>query len=170
MIVKKCLLCGKEFKCRGKLREKTGKYCSYECMGKAYKNNTPWNKEERIIKKCYTCKKEFLVSPYYIKQGRKFCSLRCFYIFKKTINKNENNYNWKGDKVGYVGLHAWIRRILGKPTKCEQCGKEGLKNQQINWANKSGEYKRDLSDWLRLCVKCHRGYDKQQKLLKELTI
>jgi len=85
-----------------------------------------------------------------------------------TINKGKNNPNfgrydskssrWKGNDVGYRGLHYWVERKLGKPDICEYCGKSGLKGHQIHWANKSDEYKRILTDWFRLCPKCHGAY------------
>ena len=81
---------------------------------------------------------------------------------KKKIgdaNRREKNGMWKGDKVGYYGLHIWVTGHLGRPLKCEHCKKSGLKGRQIHWANKSGEYKRDLADWIRLCVPCHKKYD-----------
>lgn len=71
--------------------------------------------------------------------------------------KDEHKFNWKGDKVGYGGLHQWIGRKLGKPKKCEDCGT--IKAKMYNWANISGEYKRDLKDWKRLCRKCHHRFD-----------
>ena len=74
-------------------------------------------------------------------------------------NNEENSPLWKGDKVGYVALHDWVRIKLGRPTTCEHCGKSGLTGVNIQWANKSGKYKRELSDWLRLCVSCHRKHD-----------
>lgn len=74
-------------------------------------------------------------------------------------NKGEKAYNWKGDKVGYGALHDWVRKSKGRPAKCEYCGKDGLTDRKINWANKNHTYKRNLSDWLRLCYKCHRKYD-----------
>ena len=55
--------------------------------------------------------------------------------------------------------HRWIIKIKGKPSKCEHCGKKGLKGKKIHWANKRHEYKTKLSDWLRLCAKCHVYYD-----------
>ena len=58
---------------------------------------------------------------------------------------------------GFNSLHYQIEKQLGKPQKCEHCGTtEG----RMEWANKSHEYKQDLSDWLRLCRKCHRKHDK----------
>lgn len=52
-----------------------------------------------------------------------------------------------------------MRRNLGTPDTCEECGRTGLIGRQIHWANVSKEYKRDLADWIRLCQKCHKAYD-----------
>ena len=41
----------------------------------------------------------------------------------------KKNYRWKGDKVGYFGLHSWIYRKLGKPKYCQECGKTSGKFQ-----------------------------------------
>ena len=65
--------------------------------------------------------------------------------------------NWKGDEVGYDGIHSWVEKHLGKPNKCEECGSTSKRLYQ--WSNKSGEYKRDLADWQRLCVGCHGLFD-----------
>jgi hypothetical protein len=46
--------------------------------------------------------------------------------------------------------------------KCEHCGKErkrGEKGSVVEWANRTRGYKRERSDWLELCVKCHAKYD-----------
>lgn len=71
--------------------------------------------------------------------------------------RGEKSNNWKGDSVGYGGLHDWIKKSLGEPSNCEECGDNEQKRYE--WANISGEYKRDFSDWIRLCVKCHRKKD-----------
>ena len=73
--------------------------------------------------------------------------------------QGENNGLWKGDNVSYSGIHNWVYRKLGKPDTCEHCGKSGLKGRQIHWANKSQKYLREISDWIRLCGKCHKKYD-----------
>ena len=65
--------------------------------------------------------------------------------------------NWKGDKVGYKGLHCWISKHFGRPMKCEICKTEDAK--RFDWANVSGKYKRARSDWKRLCKKCHVQMD-----------
>lgn len=81
--------------------------------------------------------------------------------FKKGQFKDEKHPQWKGDEVSYVGLHMWIRRKLGKPNKCEHCKTE--EERLYHWANISKEYKRELSDWIRLCVPCHKRYDLNRK-------
>lgn len=74
-----------------------------------------------------------------------------------TQISGENHPNWKGAEVGYLALHSWVARKLGKPNLCEDCGTTGAK--KFEWANISGQYKRDLSDWVRLCTKCHHKFD-----------
>lgn len=64
-----------------------------------------------------------------------------------------------GKELGYRGLHHWVVKNLGKPSNCEHCHNTELNHRQYHWANKSHEYKKDLSDWLRLCVSCHSKYD-----------
>jgi len=72
------------------------------------------------------------------------------------VIKGEKSPFWKGNNVGYDGLHTWVRKTLGKPIKCSLCGVE---NKRIEWANISGEYKRDINDWKQLCCKCHSKID-----------
>jgi len=66
----------------------------------------------------------------------------------------ENNWRWKGDQVGYDALHRWVAKQLGKPNICYNCGLKDT-NRQYDWANISGNYIRDLNDWIRLCKSCH---------------
>ena len=61
----------------------------------------------------------------------------------------KDNHQWKGGKVKYSGLHAWVEKELGKPKKCERCGVVKNKSRTIDWANKSGKYLRNIKDWLR---------------------
>jgi len=95
---------------------------------------------------------------------------------QKSIERFKTDSNW-GFKVGhgslrnritpkdrvsgneYQKLHKWVRKNLGQPQKCQKCGLDGLTGRKINWASKSRLYKKDLTDWLRLCSKCHHNYD-----------
>lgn len=85
-------------------------------------------------------------------------------LWESGSMKKEEWWIWKGDKVGYGGLHERVRKELGRPEECEHCSKTGLKGKQIHWANKSGKYYTNLDDWLRLCVSCHRKYDINRKV------
>ena len=72
--------------------------------------------------------------------------------------RGEKHHFWKGEKVSYRSLHKWVCRYKGKPKQCSNCGKI-VQNRGIHWANISGEYKRDLNDYIRLCALCHRRFD-----------
>ena len=78
----------------------------------------------------------------------------------------EKNNKWKGNQVGYNGLHSWVKRILGKAERCVDCSSINW----VQWANISGNYKRDLTDWKQLCSVCHRRFDGITKLSKEEAI
>ena len=81
-------------------------------------------------------------------------------VKKGTLGYKSNA--WKGEEAGYRAIHIWVQNKLGKPRFCENCGKKGLRHRQYHWANISKKYKRLLSDWKRLCVKCHKKYDRQK--------
>lgn len=70
---------------------------------------------------------------------------------KRTLKKFKGTFN------EYTALHNWVRKHRGKPMLCEDCGRSDKKIYE--WANVSGEYKKDLSDWKRLCKTCHHKFD-----------
>ncbi len=74
-------------------------------------------------------------------------------------HSGERSVEWKGESAGYQAKHMWIRKLLGTPSECENCTLTTSNSRQFHWANISGEYKRDLSDWVRLCVSCHMLID-----------
>ncbi len=74
----------------------------------------------------------------------------------KVIKRGEASFAWKGDGVGYFALHDWVERVKGKPQKCEFCK---IEEGKFEWANRSHLYKRDINDWIRLCIPCHRKFD-----------
>ena len=139
-----------------------------------------------MIKQCKLCKNKFEVigtknaHQIYCDRCRhrncKFCDNEFRIYPRPNSNRNENIYcskicrakdlteekanHWKGDDVGYFGLHVWINKKLGKPKKCEFCG---ITTGKLEWANKSHNYKRDLDDWIGSCVPCHKIYDGNNK-------
>ena len=81
---------------------------------------------------------------------------------KYNVNhRREKHYSWKGDDVGYRALHVWVRKELGIPKKCAKCGAAEVKKKRTNiqYANISKEYLRNVNDWIALCVSCHRNAD-----------
>lgn len=80
----------------------------------------------------------------------------------------EKNHNWKGDDVSYRALHRWVEGRLGKSDICNHCGTSGLTGRKIHWSNVSGNYLRDITDWQRLCAKCHKAYDTGKLTLAQI--
>lgn len=75
-----------------------------------------------------------------------------------------NNSQWKGDNVGYMPLHWWIRTHKPKTGQCENCKKI---TQKLDCANISGNYKRDFNDYEWLCRSCHMKKDGRINNLKQ---
>lgn len=144
-MIKKCLDCGKSI-------SSVSKRC-LPCYWESMKGNT-YNYKEKIIIICIECSKKRKVH-FCEKDIAKFCSQKCFHKYLGRKNSGENNKSWKGEKVGYTALHIWIRKRLAKPFGCNHCGQI----KQLDLANKSGKYLRELDDWLWLCKSCHRKYD-----------
>lgn len=180
-MIKQCLVCSKDFNTYPSLiKIGKGKYCSKKC--------SQFTDNNKVIVSCAVCSNPLTTSQERIKEGRgKFCSRTCY---EKDWNKRipgwnkgkqatwmlgnqyrkgvpninpsriygEKNHKWKGNDVGYAGLHTWVSRQLGKPKKCDHCG--DTSDRRYEWANKSHEYLRDKNDWIRLCLPCHKKYDK----------
>jgi Zn finger protein HypA/HybF involved in hydrogenase expression len=142
------------------------------------KGSKPWNKGQKKQATCKVCKKNF---NKYGKSGnlKKTCSKECRIkaikiarskqvITKKhreAISKSlrqEKAKQWKGNRVSYSGLHRWLYKYKIRPDECQYCGKPNktINNRSyLHWANISGEYKRELNDYIALCPSCHKKYD-----------
>jgi len=92
-----------------------------------------------------------------LKMKKRFGYINSFETRKKIglAQLGEKNNNWKENKVGYVGLHTWVKRRKNKPKFCEKCRKE----KEVELANISGKYKRDINDFKWLCKSCHTKFD-----------
>ncbi len=119
---------------------------------------------------CYSCTKcsvcNIKISPW-TKSGK------CKSCIKIDKCNGENNNYWKGDNASYSEKHKWIKRNYGKANKCENeiCPVDNPR--YFHWANLSGTYKREMSDWKQMCVSCHQKFDNGDycknghKLIKE---
>lgn len=124
--------------------------------GRFSKGSKPWTTGNKLSKEH---KEKLLLSHLGVKLTK-----------EQKIRRSENSpikedkcYMWKGDNVSYRGIHKWIEKKVGKPHFCEECKKTNLNHRQYHWANISGKYFRDVRDWRRLCVKCHKLFDKLKK-------
>lgn len=134
-----------------------------------------------MITTCDNCSKKFKTLPsWYAKSKHHYCSRPCFMEaslerrskqitkagessrFKlgqkpssnRSLPKGVQHYAWKGEQVGYRGLHYWLRRIKGIPPECQICA-----NPKGQWANIDGRYRRNPDDFISLCSSCHKHYD-----------
>lgn len=100
-------------------------------------------------------------------QGMIFSKEHIDNLRKSHLNKNtgEQSASWKGNKAGYGAIHDWVRKWKGRPETCEKCGKSGLTGRKIGWANIDHEYSRVLDEYIRLCVKCHREFDRKRGVI-----
>ncbi|HDO20197.1 MAG TPA: hypothetical protein ENG81_01560 [Candidatus Bathyarchaeota archaeon] len=72
----------------------------------------------------------------------------------------EKSPQWRGDNAGMAAMHDWVKRWKGRPNHCEMCGITTAK--RYDWANVDHTYKRVLDDYIRMCVSCHRKYDRDR--------
>ena len=131
MIIKKCLVCHKEFTGK-KPWINTAKFCCRQCYWSTLINKKPWNYGTVGIMK---------PNKTSIKKGQRLSP--------------QTEFKRKNKELGYHGLHDWVYKKLGRPLSCEQCGSiVGLE-----WANKSFKYLENISDWISLCRFCHKKRD-----------
>lgn len=135
---------------------------------------------------CFKCNRPKYYSPSHV-PNRAFCSRSCYAEirdkeieergkntrltgkekYKITYNYGINHWAWKGDGASYRALHYWLRRNLGKPNTCKKCGKFDERPRFIQWANIDGLYRRVLTDYISLCVSCHKLHDLKLKAKKD---
>lgn len=169
---KKCLYCGVTFYKKNnesKIYWHRKKFCSKDCAnlgkiginfansGQFKKNQKPWNKNTKGLMNIWNkgLKGIHLSPKSEWKTGHKPWTTG-----KKRLEiTGDNHWFWKGDKAKYGTIHDWVYYHKGKPTKCDHCGKKGT-TRTIHWANVDHKYRRDLSDWISLCISCHREHDK----------
>lgn len=128
----------------------------------ADKEYTPLRKGRPRIKRiCQQCDEVYY--PANRTNNILYCGRTCYSKWQSLNQRGKRNHYYKGPKADYSALHHWIAREKGRPAYCEQCDKTSGK---FEWANIDGKYRRELVDWIRLCVQCHRKYDKE---LRETT-
>jgi len=79
----------------------------------------------------------------------------------KRDQRGARNDSWRGDDAGYAALHLRVETARGKPSLCTKCGRTGP-DCRYEWANLTGRY-RDVNDYARMCVPCHRRFDASRR-------
>jgi Zn-finger protein len=80
---------------------------------------------------------------------------------RSIAKRGDKNPMWRGNRVGYTAVHEWVSIRMTKPKICPVCNKKPV----YDLTNVSGKYKRDLSDWIWLCRRCHMIKDGRMKKL-----
>lgn len=123
MVIKNCLICGKEFKTyECYIKNGNGKFCSKKCSatyGAVALNKKRWGEHKKQIldRICSVCGKTFTVHKSDLNHRPcLFCSMECRHK-SKNYAKGEKHYKWKGGK---------------QDRKCIVCGKSfKVKIEQI---------------------------------------
>ena len=116
--------------------------------------------------RCKSCSNRDRAGKYHPKRPTGIIMHRPKGIIMNWKNKmfGEKNPNWKGDKVGLIALHEWIKNHKPKPDFCEECNKV----KPFDLSNISGEYKRDINDFRWLCRSCHMKEDYKNGVRKPI--
>ena len=83
-------------------------------------------------------------------------------MVRKAVGRNpfgQRASAWKGKKAGYSAKHKWIQNNYGKANHCEK--QDELCHGNFHWANISGKYKRDITDYMQLCSLHHVRMDRK---------
>jgi len=95
-VVKKCVVCGKEFEILPcDLKKRKGVYCSHKCSNSVKRNS--------VTKTCSYCGKEFVVTK--ARDNAKYCSRTCVNLAQSKNQRGKNNPHYKG-KVDLTYSHG----------------------------------------------------------------
>lgn len=178
-MIKNCKVCNKKYiTYYSRIKIGKGKYCSKKCCFESLKGRLSHLKGVKLNEKRKAklnmkglelgrgWNKGIKTGVHHDKQFKKGNkpwnkNMKGFGTWKKWNPKDDVNPAWKGDLVKYGGLHDWIRSKLGAPLECTICEKKSGGSRMFHWHNISGDYLRDLSDWIRVCAKCHKRLHKK---------
>ena len=112
---------------------------------------------------CKECHKEYM-KLYREKNREKLLKQAREHTIKNRENhkrymKKSNEIFYKENGFSYGPRHRWVAKHKQKPKICCICNER----RKLELANISGEYKKDIKDFLWVCRKCHILFDKCNK-------
>ncbi len=107
------------------------------------------------------------------KKGHPFMGRNISLLYPDGV-RGDKNPSWKGDRVGYQGIHRWLNTNFGKASKCEypdckyprrsSIGKILKAPKGFVWAKlEDKNYERRRENFWQLCHSCHFRYDETGK-------
>lgn len=98
-----------------------------------------------------------------LRSDQTHCSTACALKAKPRsgpVRSGEDNHNWRGEDVGYHGMHIRVRKQRGKADHCERCG---ASDPALNydWASLV-DNPRSVDDFAPMCRSCHRKFDAER--------
>lgn len=153
-----CIVCGNEF-CS---YNPNPTFCSRRCKGEGQSAGVDFNRakslyESGMIQEEVAIELGTTQKVIYNLFKRNDYEAR---IAAKRNQSGENNSTWKGNKATYAALHYRVEAQRGKPQECSVCERTD-NGTCYEWANLTGNYW-DVTDYSRMCRKCHRAYDKER--------
>lgn len=158
-IIRKCVLCHKEFRLYSKSAAQHQKHCSKKCgdiSGSLKRRN-------RIKIICKVCGKVFISTKQHGLK-RKTCSYKCMGELYKRSLKSSSNPNWRGGISFKTYTLKWTKELRESVRKrdkykCKICGlseKSHITKLHIHHIdfNKKNPSRNNL---ISLCKKCHMG-------------
>lgn len=152
-----CVVCGNKFSSYNK----NPKFCSIECKAKHQSYDIDFSKAADMYNRGMTQEEiaySLNVSQKSIYSIFKRNNFKCRVAKKRNQNGN-NNSNWVGNSATYATLHKRVEAKHGKPKLCSICGCVDEK-VRYEWANITGDYFDIENGYKRMCVSCHRSFDK----------
>lgn len=164
-----CQQCSQEFTVP-KNREKSARYCSKGCLGKANGERGKIQYKKQIKLNCIHCSKEFEKKPSTLRKLN-FCSQACMAIYyaENQLFTGEKSGTWNGGSIDYYGPNWRNQRKKARKRDhytCQDCGiaeKEYGQQLSVHHITPFREFKGDwrkaneLSNLITLCeYPCHR--------------